>query len=45
MEKENATYQLDLFSVEKNEKEALLHDVLSSIERKHGEGIIKRGKN
>jgi DNA polymerase-4 len=45
VEKENATYQLDLFSVEKNEKEALLHDVLSSIERKHGEGIIKRGKN
>jgi DNA polymerase IV len=45
VERENATYQLDLFSVEKNEKEALLHDVLSSIERKHGEGIIKRGKN
>lgn len=45
VEKENATYQLDLFSVERNEKEALLHDVLSSIERKHGEGIIKRGKN
>jgi DNA polymerase IV len=45
VERENATYQLDLFSVEKNEKQALLHDVLSSIERKHGEGIIKRGKN
>ncbi|MBY6035586.1 DNA polymerase IV [Fictibacillus nanhaiensis] len=45
VEKENATYQLDLFSVQKNEKEALLHDVLSAIERKHGEGIIKRGKN
>ncbi|MFG6494273.1 DNA polymerase IV [Fictibacillus sp. UD] len=43
VEKEHATYQLDLFSVEKNEKDALLHDVLSSIERKHGEGIIKRG--
>lgn len=45
VERENATYQLDLFSVEKNEKQALLHDVLSSIERKHGEGTIKRGKN
>ncbi|MCM3720317.1 DNA polymerase IV [Fictibacillus phosphorivorans] len=44
VERENATYQLDLFSIEKNEKQALLHDVLSSIERKHGEGIIKRGK-
>jgi DNA polymerase-4 len=44
IEKDNATVQLDLFSVAKNEKEALLHDVLSSIERKHGEGIIKRGK-
>lgn len=45
IERENATYQLDLFSVEKNEKDALLHDVMSSIERKHGEGIIKRGKS
>lgn len=44
VEKDQATYQLDLFSVEKNEKDALLHDVLSSIERKHGEGIIKKGK-
>ncbi|WNB93622.1 DNA polymerase IV [Bacillus sp. NEB1478] len=45
IEKENATVQLDLFSVAKNEKEALLYDVLSTIEKKHGEGIIKRGKN
>jgi DNA polymerase-4 len=44
IEKENATIQLDLFSVAKNEKEALLHDVLASIERRHGEGIIRKGK-
>jgi DNA polymerase IV len=44
VEKEHAYLQLDLFSVERNEKEALLNDVMSSIQRKHGQGIIKRGK-
>jgi DNA polymerase IV len=45
VEKEHAYLQLDLFSVERNEKEALLHDVMSSIQRKFGEGVIKRGKS